>query len=66
MKKIRQSAVLFWFGFQLDLEFFTNSHNPKTVDVSHTFLEHSFAEKIGVRAHANRNPNKQEVGFIFA
>ncbi len=27
---------------------------------------HGSAEKIGVWAHANRYPNKQEVGFIFA
>jgi hypothetical protein len=30
------------------------------------FLEHRFAEKMVVRAQANRDPNKWEVGFIFA
>jgi hypothetical protein len=63
MKKIRQSAVLFWFVFQNSL---LTSHNPKTINVSHTFLEHGFAEKIGVWAHANRDSNKQEVRFSFA
>jgi hypothetical protein len=29
-------------------------------------LEHSSAEKIVVWAHANRDPNKQVIGFIFA
>jgi hypothetical protein len=30
------------------------------------FLEHCSAEKIVVAAHANLDPNKQEVEFIFA
>jgi hypothetical protein len=38
----------------------------RTIDVSPTFLEHGSADKIAVWAHANRDPNKQEVGFIFA
>jgi hypothetical protein len=28
-------------------------------------LDHGLAKKIGVRAHANGDPNKQEDGFIF-
>jgi len=28
-------------------------------------LKHGSAEKIAVWAHANRDPNKQEVGFIL-
>jgi hypothetical protein len=50
------------------LEFFT--HKPaiirRTIDVSPAFLENDLVEKIAVCAHANRDPNKQEVGFIFA
>jgi hypothetical protein len=45
-----QSAALLWFGLR---------------DIG-IFLEHGFAEKMAVRAHANRDPNKWEVGFIFA
>jgi hypothetical protein len=29
------------------------------------FLEHGSAEKIAVCGHRNRDPNKQELGFIF-
>jgi hypothetical protein len=50
------------------MEFFT--HKPAviriTIDVSPAFLEKDLVEKIAVCAHANRDPNKQEVGFIFA
>jgi hypothetical protein len=49
-EKICLSADLFWFGLR---------------DIG-IFLEHGFAEKIAVRAHANRDPNKWEVGFNFA
>ncbi len=38
----------------------------RTTDVSPAFLEHGSAEKIAVWAHANHDPNKQEVEFIFA
>jgi hypothetical protein len=38
----------------------------RTIDVSPVFLEHGSAKKIAVWAHANRDPNKKEVGYIFA
>jgi hypothetical protein len=38
----------------------------RTIDVSPAFLDHGSAEKIVVWAHANRDPNMQEVGFILA
>jgi hypothetical protein len=38
----------------------------RTIDFSPTILEHGSEEKIVVSAHENRDPNKQEVGFIFA
>ncbi len=33
--------------------------------MSPAFLEHGLVEKIVVWAHINRDPNKQEVGFIL-
>ncbi len=42
-------------------------HKILSIDVSPAFLEHISAEKkIAVWARANRDPNKQEIGFIFA
>jgi hypothetical protein len=49
-ENICQSAALLWFGLR---------------DIG-IFLEHGFAEKMVVRAHAYLDPNKWEVGFIFA
>jgi hypothetical protein len=37
----------------------------RTLNVSPVFLEHGSVEKIAVKAPANHDPNKQEVGFIF-
>jgi hypothetical protein len=45
---------------------FSRAGIQRTIDVSPAFLEHGLAEKISVWAHANRDPNKQEDGFIFA
>jgi hypothetical protein len=45
--------------------FYSRAPIQRTNDVSPAFLEHSSAEKIAAGAHANRDPNKQEVGFIF-
>jgi hypothetical protein len=38
----------------------------RTTDVSPAFFGHGLAEKIAVSEHASRDPNKKEVGFIFA
>jgi hypothetical protein len=38
----------------------------RKIDVSPAVLQHGSAKKIAVWAHANRDPNKQEVGLIFA
>jgi hypothetical protein len=65
-EKICQSAGLFWFGFQDVGIFYSRAVIQRTIDVSPAFLEHSSVEKIAVGAHANRDPNKQEVGFFFA
>jgi hypothetical protein len=64
-EKIRQSAALFWFGL-LDVGIlYSRAISQRTTDVSPAFLEHSSVEKIAVQAHLNRDPNKQEVRFIF-
>ncbi len=42
------------------------SRNPKSNWCISRIFGAQFAEKIAVWAHANRDPNKQEVGFIFA
>jgi hypothetical protein len=48
------------------LEFFKYStHEPQTIVDFPAFLEHGLAEKIMVFAQTNRDPNKQEAGFIF-
>ncbi len=66
--KIRQSAALFWFGLRavgiLHI-FYQRAVFQRKTDDSLAFLEHDLAEKIVVCAHTNRDPNKQEVGFIF-
>ncbi len=59
--KIRQNAVLFWFGLWDVGIFGSRAVIQRTIDVSPAFLEHGSAEKISVLAHANRDPNKQEV-----
>jgi hypothetical protein len=65
-EKIRQSGALFRFGLRDVGILYSRAVIQRTIDVSTAFLEHGLAEKIAVWAHANRDPNKQEVGFIFA
>jgi hypothetical protein len=64
-EKIRQSAALFWFGLQDVGILYSRAVIQRSIDVSPTFSEHGLAEKIAVRAHANRDPNKQDVGFCM-
>jgi hypothetical protein len=65
-EKISQNANLFWFGFRNVGIPYSRAIIQRTIDVSPTCLELSLEEKIAVGAHANRDPNKQEVGFLFA
>jgi hypothetical protein len=65
-EQIRQNAALFWFGLRDVGILYTQAVILRTIDVSPTFLEPGWVEKITVWAYANRDPNKQEVGFIFA
>ncbi len=60
MKKIHQSAPLFWFGLRNDEIFYLRAAIQRTIDASPTFMEYSLAKKIAAWAHANRDPNKQE------
>ncbi len=65
MKK--SAKVLLYFSLDcgmLDF-FFSRVLIKRTIGVTPAFIELGSAEKIAVRAHANRDPNKQEVGFIF-
>jgi hypothetical protein len=50
--------VLLYFG--LDCILYTRSIIQRTIDVSPAFLEHGLGER------SQFDPNKQEVGFIFA
>jgi hypothetical protein len=65
-EKIRQNVALFWFRLQDVGTLYSRAEIQRTIDVSPAFLKHGLVEKIVVWALANRNPNKQEVGFIFA
>jgi hypothetical protein len=64
-EKICKRAAQFWFG----LRDFGILHSPAVIQriiVNFpAFLEQGSVEKIAVCAHTNRDPNKQEVGFIF-
>jgi hypothetical protein len=60
VEKIRQRDALFWFGLS-DLR----AQIKRTIVDFSAFLDHSSAEKIAVCAYTNRDPNKQEVGFII-
>ncbi len=64
--KIPPKCSSIWFGSQDVGILYSWAVSQRTIDVSPAFLEHGLAEKIAVWAHANRDPNKQEVGFIFA
>jgi hypothetical protein len=59
-EKIRQSAALFWFGLRDFGILYSRAVIQRKIDVF------SSVEKIEVGANANCDPNKQEVGFIFA
>ncbi len=65
-EKNRHSAALFWFVL-LDVGIlYSRAVIQRIIDVFPAVLEHCLAEKIPVCAHANCDPNKQEVGFISA
>jgi hypothetical protein len=64
-EKIREIAALFWFGLQDAGILYSRAVIHRTIDVSPAFLQHGPAEEITVWAHANHDPNKQEIGFIF-
>jgi hypothetical protein len=67
-EKIHRSSALFWFGLRdvgiLQI-FYSRAVIQRTIVDSLAFLENGLAEKIAVCVHTNRDPNKQEVGFIF-
>jgi hypothetical protein len=65
-EKFRQSAALFWFGLRDVGILYSRAIIQRTIDVSPTFLEHGLVVKVEVWAHEKRDPDKQEVGFIFA
>jgi hypothetical protein len=65
VEKIRQRAALFWFGLRNVGIFYSRAVIQRTIVDFPAFLEHVLAEKIAVCAHTTRDPNKQEVGFIF-
>jgi hypothetical protein len=68
VKKFRQRAALFWFEL-LDVGvlqiFYSRAEIQRTIVDFPTFLEHGSAEKIAVCGLTKRDPNKQEVEFIF-
>jgi hypothetical protein len=66
MKKSAKVQLYFGFGLQDVGILYSQAVIQSTIDVSPAFLVHGSVEKIVVWAHANRDPNKQEVGFIFA
>ncbi len=63
-EKIRQSAVLFWFGLRNVGSLYSQAVIQRTTDVSPAFLEHGSSEKTTVWALANHDPNKQAGGWI--
>jgi hypothetical protein len=62
IKKIRQSAALFWFGLRDVGILYSRAVIQRTNNVSPAFLEQGSAEKIG--SGLCTKPNKQEFGFI--
>jgi hypothetical protein len=56
---------LLWFVFRDVGIFYSATVFKRTIVDFPAFLEHSSAEKIAICDHTNRDPNKQEVGFIF-
>jgi hypothetical protein len=66
VEKIHHRAALFWFGLR-DVEiFYSRTVIQRTIFDFPAFLEYNSVEKIAVCAHTNRDPNKQEVGFILS
>ncbi len=65
-EKIHQSAARFWFGLRDVGILYLQAIIQRTFDISPAFYEHGSEEKIVVGPHANRDPNKQNVRFIFA
>jgi hypothetical protein len=57
-EKIRQRTA--WFGLRDVGILISQAIIQKTINVSSLYLEHGLADKITVRAHTNRDPNKQE------
>ncbi len=62
-EKIRQSAPLFWFELRDVGILYTRAVTQRTNDVCRIFGA-QFGGK-DRKVHANRDPNKQEVGLIF-
>jgi hypothetical protein len=63
----KSTKGLHYFGLDCGmLELFKYSYSIQRIIVDFpAFLEHGSVEKITVCAYTNRDPNKQEVGFIF-
>jgi hypothetical protein len=59
-EKIHHMTALFWFILQDVGILHAGAVIQRTVVVSPAFLEHGSAEMIGVCAHTNCDPNKQE------
>jgi hypothetical protein len=57
-EKIRQRAVLFWFGLRDAGIFYSGAVIQRTIADFPAFLDHGSVEKIAVCAHTNRDPNK--------
>ncbi len=58
VEKIRQRAALFLRDIGL---FYSRAEIQRTIVDFLAFMEHGLAENIAIRAHTNRNPNKQKV-----
>jgi hypothetical protein len=68
MKKIRQSVAQFWFGLRdvgVDQIFYSRTVIQRTMLTFPHFWSTVWRKKVAVCAHTNRDPSKQEVGFIF-
>jgi hypothetical protein len=63
---MKKSAALFWFGlWDVGILYSQVVIQRKIESLTH-FWSTGSVEKITVWAHANHDPNKQEVGFIVA
>jgi hypothetical protein len=61
----KSGSPLFWFGLRNDGILYLQAAIPRTIVDSPAFLEHGSAEKTAVCGHTTRDPNKQQVRFIF-